>query len=71
MDDFHKLAQGEHPHPLSVLGPHSFNCSDDHIQIVRAFCPDANNVKIIPMNGDKTPYFMYSVHPAGIFEGGV
>ena len=71
MDDFQKLARGEHAHPLSVLGPHYLNLPGKRVLMVRAFWPKAKDVHIIPMNEHHRPRIMNPIDPTGIFEGEV
>ena len=71
MDDFQKLAQGEHSHPFQVLGPHHLKQPDGRVLMVRAFWPEAKELHVVPMNASIAPRMMNSVHPAGIFEGEV
>ena len=71
MDDFERLAMGEHPHPLSVLGPHHRNQSGDRVLIARVFWPNGKHVQIIPINEPIAPCAMTLIHPTGIFEGEV
>ncbi len=68
MDNLERLAQGEHSHPFSVLGPDHLNQVSARVLKVRVFWPEAKSIHIIPMDENGTPRIMKLIHSAGIFE---
>ena len=68
MDAIQKLTQGEHSHPLQVLGLHHLGQPDSSTFVVRAFSPEAKNLQVIPLNEPITPLMMRPIHSAGLFE---
>ena len=69
MDDCERLAQGEHSHPFSVLGPRLRSQCGHSVLVVRVVWPGGKDVQIIPINKPQSSCTMTRIHPAGIFEG--
>jgi 1,4-alpha-glucan branching enzyme len=61
-EDLDRIAAVEHPDPHAVLGPHE----EDGVLVVRAFRPDALEVRVVREDGSTVP--MERVHGLGIFE---
>ena len=62
IEELDRIASVEHPDPHSVLGAHE----EDGALVVRAFRPDAVEVRVLADDGSVHP--MQRVHSLGVFE---
>ena len=63
-----KIINAEHPDPFSILGMHSVKIKNKKALAVRAYCPDANNLYIIPQNELFEKREMTRIQDEGFFE---
>ena len=63
-----KIVNAEHHDPFSILGMHSVKIKNRKAIAVRAYCPDANNLYIIPQNELFEKREMNLVQDEGFFE---
>ena len=63
-----KIVNADHHDPFSILGMHSVKMKNRKAIAVRAYCPDANNLYIIPQNELFEKREMNLVQDEGFFE---
>ena len=63
-----KIVNAEHHDPFSILGMHSVKMKSRKAIAVRAYCPDANNLYIIPQNELFEKREMNLIQDEGFFE---
>jgi len=63
-----KIINAEHHDPFSILGMHSVKIKNRKAIVVRAYCPDANNLYIIPQNKLFEKREMTRIQDEGFFE---
>ncbi len=63
-----KIVNAEHHDPFSILGMHSVKIKNRKAIAVRVYCPDANNLYIIPQNKLFEKREMNLVQEDGFFE---
>src|SRR5690606_3101786 len=65
--DIHLVVRGEHPNPFGILGMHRAALVSGPVIVIRAFLPDAEEVRVVGYETDAETV-MECVDPAGFFE---
>ncbi|MEC4674449.1 MAG: 1,4-alpha-glucan branching protein GlgB [Nitrospirota bacterium] len=67
MEKIDQLIRAELWDPFSVLGPHEETGQGKDV-VIRAFCPDATGITVVPKDSNVAPLPMQMVNPAGVYE---
>ena len=66
--DIKAIVEAGHEDVFAVLGPHVVDTRAGAAVAVRAFLPDADTARVVPVDAGREPRPMERLHPAGLFE---
>lgn len=68
ISDMQKIVYGDHHDPFAVLGMHTIALEGKKAIVVRAFTPEAREIKIVDLGEQEKKYAMSKVDPLGFFD---